>query len=133
MKYLKIFENQSAYSSYITGDDIWLPRVSHIINGGEDPDNENEYSDTGPSRVEYSRIGAEFIQVANDGVMYMTDQVYEIGGEPIAYTAAINGETIVIKTKNLTTNELTNDAYIDEENESIVINYPSGQMTYSLP
>lgn len=135
MKYLKSFLNQTAYQNYITADDIWLPRVSFIKNGGPEVTTGNKYSDTGPSRVEYSRIGTEFVQVANDGIMYFTDQIYtNAAGQDVKYSASIDGDAIVIRTENLVTNELTNDAYIDEQNEQIVINYPTGQTaTFALP
>lgn len=135
MKYLKSFINQTKYQEYISADDIWLPRVSFIKNGGPSVTTGNKYSDTGPSRVEYSRIGTEFIQVANDGVMYFTDQIYKNeSGQDVKYSAEISGDAIVIRTENLVTNELTNDAYIDETNEQIVINYPTGQTaTFALP
>ena len=124
-KYLRLFKNQSEYAQYLADDDIWLPRVSLIYNKGDAHTSSDKYNDNGPSRLEYSRLGTEFVQVANGGIMYFTDQVYD----NVSYTAEVDGETIVIKTRNLTTNELTNDAYIDEENSQIVINYPPGQTT----
>lgn len=134
MKHLKRFANQTEYSEYISSDDIWLPRVSYIINGGTSAVDTDRYSDTGPSRVEYSRIGTEFVQVANDGIMYFTDQEYKLAnGDVVSFTAEVDGECINIRTKNLMTGELTNDAYIDEENEAIVINYPTGRTaTFAL-
>ena len=61
--------------------------------------------------------------------MYFTDKTYG----NVKYTAAIDDDTIVIKTTNLTTGELTDDAYIDEDNNQIVVNYPTGTaQTYSL-
>ncbi len=131
-KYLRLFKNQTEYAAYIAADDIWLPRVSLILNKGDSHTSNDKYSDNGPSRIEYSRLGTEFIQVANGGIMYFTDQVYE----GVSYTAAIDGETIVIKTTNLETGELTNDAYIDEENSQIVVNYPPSAatpMTFAIP
>lgn len=133
MKYLKKFKNQTAYQQYISADDIWLPRVSWILNKGDTtPTTQNKYSDNGPSRVEYSRLGTEFIQVANGGIMYFTDQVYD----GVSYTAAVDGETIVIRTTNLESGELTGDAYIDEENSQIVVNYPPNSntaKTFAIP
>lgn len=131
MRYLKKFTNQTAYAKYLSDDDIWLPRVSLIYNKGDAHTTENKYDDEGPSRVEYSRLGTEFIQVANGGIMYFTDQIYE----GVSYTAAVDGEAIVIKTIDLATNKLTNDAYIDEENSQIVVNYPpsSKAKAYAIP
>lgn len=125
MKYLRLFKNQSDYQSYLSADDIWLPRVSLIYNKGDAHTSNDKYNDNGPSRIEYSRLGTEFIQVANDGIMYFSDQVYE----GVKYTAQVDGETIVIKTTNLETGELTDDAYIDEENSQIVVNYPPSAKT----
>ncbi len=131
MKYLKKFANQTAYANYLQADDIWLPRVSWILNKGSSHTTDNKFNDNGPSRVDYSRLGTEFIQVANGGIMYFTDQVYD----GVSYTAAVDGDTIVIKTTNLETGELTNDAYIDDENSQIVVNYPpnSTARTFAIP
>lgn len=131
-KYLRLFKNQTEYATYLANDDIWLPRVSLIYNKGDAHTTTNKFNDNGPSRLEYSRLGTEFIQVANGGTMYFTDQVYE----GVAYTAAIDGETIVIKTTNQETGELTDDAYIDEENSQIVVNYPpsaKAPKTFAIP
>lgn len=129
-KYLRLFRNQTEYAQYIADDDIWLPRVSLIFNKGDAHTSNDKYNDNGPSRLEYSRIGSEFIQVANGGIMYFTDQIYD----GVSYTAEVEGDTISIKTKNLATDALTNDAYIDEENSQIVINYPPGQtQTFAIP
>lgn len=125
MKYLRLFKNQTEYQSYLSADDIWLPRVSLIFNKGDAHTTNDKYNNNGPSRIEYSRLGTEFIQVANDGIMYFTDQVYE----GVKYTAQVDGETIVIKTTNLETGELTDDAYIDEDNSQIVVNYPPSAKT----
>lgn len=129
-KYLRLFKNQTEYAQYIADDDIWLPRVSLVLNKGDAHTSNDKYNDNGPSRLEYSRIGSEFIQVANGGIMYFTDQIYD----GVSYTAEVEGDTISIKTKNLATDALTNDAYIDEENSQIVINYPPGQtQTFAIP
>lgn len=129
MRYLKKFANQTAYAEYLAGDDIWLPRVSLIVNLGAEYLVDDKYNDNGPSRVEYSRIGTEFIQVANGGIMYFTDQVYG----NVSYTASVDGEAIVIKTTDLTSGSLTDDAYIDDELGQIVVNYPDSEtQTYSL-
>lgn len=129
MRYLKKFANQSKYVEYIDADDIWLPRVSLIYNKGDAHTVSDKFNNNGPSRVEYSRLGTEFIVVANGGIMYFTDKTYG----NVKYTAAIDDDTIVIKTTDLTTGELTDDAYIDEDNNQIVVNYPTGTaQTYSL-
>lgn len=135
MRKLKRFKNQTAYTQYLSGDDIWLPRVSLILNKGADHTNNNKYSDNGPSRVEYSRLGTEFIQVANGGCMYFFDKIYTDAstGHDISYTAAVDGDAIVIRTTDLETNQLTNHAYIDDENSQIVVNYPTGAVsTFSI-
>lgn len=129
MRYLKKFANQTAYSAYIEADDIWLPRVSLICNKGDTYTVSDKYNDNGPSRVDYSRLGTEFIQVANGGTMYFTDKVYG----NVEYTAAIEDDTIVIRTYDRFNDVLTNDAYIDEDNNQIVVNYPTGTAkTFSL-
>ncbi len=125
MKYLKKFLNQTAYNNYLSSDDIWLPRVSWVLNKGDTHTSQDKHNDNGPSWVDYSRLGTEFIQVANGGIMYFTDQVYD----GVSYTAAVDGDTIVIKTTDLETGELTNDAYIDDENSQIVVNYPPNSAT----
>lgn len=127
MRYLRKFENQTAYNQYLQGDDVWLPRVSLIVNYGDHPEVPDIHDDKGPSWVDFSRIGTEFIQIAN-GTMYFTDQIYN----GISYKAFIEGDSLCIQTRNTYTNELTNDAYIDTENGQIVVNYPTGIMSYSI-
>ncbi len=67
-KYLRLFKNQTEYAAYIAADDIWLPRVSLILNKGDSHTSNDKYSDNGPSRIEYSRLGTGFIRVANGGI-----------------------------------------------------------------
>ncbi len=128
MKYLKKFDNQTGYQAYLDEEDIWLPRVSFIVNGGETPESDDKYNDAGPSYVDFSRIGTEFVQVANGGTMYFTDQVID----GVQYSASTEGDALVIKTIDLSTGQYTNDAYVDEDNSQIVINYPTGTVSYSL-
>ena len=128
MKYLIKCNNQTAYQAYIDENNIWLPRVSYIENKGANATSEDKYNDNGPSRIEFSRLGTEFIQVANGGTMYFTDTVID----NVKYTAEVEADTLVIKTIDLTTGQYTNNAYIDDENNAIVVNYPTGTVSYSL-
>lgn len=128
MKYLIKCKDQTAYEAYMAGNDIWLPRVSYIVNKGASATSDDKYSNNGPSRIDFSRLGTEFIQVANGGIMYFTDQVID----NVKYTAEVESDTLVIKTVDLTTGQYTNNAYIDDENNAIVVNYPTGTVSYSL-
>ncbi len=128
MKYLKKYDNHTAYQAYLDEEDIWLPRVSFIVNGGESPESDDKYNDAGPSYVDFSRIGTEFVQIANGGTMYFTDQVID----GVQYSATTEGDALVIKTIDLSTGQYTNDAYVDEDNSQIVINYPTGAVSYAI-
>lgn len=127
MKYLMKFDTHSDYQDYKDGE-VWLPRVSFIINGGEAPTSEDKYSDDGPSYVDFARIGTKFVEVANGGTMYFTNQVID----GVQYSADVVGDSLEIKSIDLSTGQFTDDVYVDEENGQIVINCPDGSESYSL-
>ena len=130
MRYLRKFKTTTEYHEYLSGSDVWLPRVSYIVNGGDHVNNgKTKDDDDGPSWIDFSRLGTEFIQVANEGTMYFTDQVYG----NIKYTAFVEADALCIQTIDLTTGQFTNDAYVDDANSQIVVNYPTGvTKTYSI-
>lgn len=127
MKYLKKFDTNSAYQEYKDGE-VWLPRISFIVNGGESPTSTDKYDDEGPSYVDFARIGDKFVEVANGGTMYFTNQVID----GVSYTADVIGDQLVIKSIDLSTGQPTDDVYVDEENGQIVINCPDGSESYSI-
>lgn len=117
MKYLKLFKNETEYQEYLNGDDIWLPRVSYIINASDNHTVDDVHNDNGPSYVDFSKIGSEFVQVANGGTMYFTDQV--ING--VRYTATVDDSVLVISSVNVATNSSTTDVSV--YNDEIMIKY----------
>lgn len=122
MKNLKKFNNTTEYNEYLNSDNVVLPRVSKVENKAGQHTTNELLNDNGPSFIEYSKVGDEFIQVANDGTMYFTDMVID----NVSYKAEIQGDTIVITTTDITTGERTNNAYIDDATGSIIVTYPNG-------
>ena len=92
MKHLRLFKTQSEYQAYLDGGDIWLPRVTFIKNGGDSHTSDDIYNDNGPSYVDFTRLGAKFIEIANGGIMYFTDQVVD----DVTYHAEIVDDKLVI-------------------------------------
>lgn len=75
MKHLKKFDHYSEYKAYLEAGDIYLPRVTLIVNGDDNPvTGHGIYWDDGQKWLDFSRIGGKFIEIANEGRMYITDQ-----------------------------------------------------------
>lgn len=130
MRYLRKFEKASDYKQYLEGDDIWLPRVSLIVNAGAEARvGADKWEDDGPTWVDFSRLGTEFIQVANQ-TMYFNDQIID----GIEYKAFLNGDSLCIQSKDISTGQFTDHAKIDVDAGEIVVNYPDGTTAaYKLP
>ena len=105
MRYLRKFKNATEYAAYLNGDSIALPRVSLIINAGEEHTVDDRYNDNGPSWVDFSIIGTNFVEIYNDDTMAFTNQVYD----NIAYSASIQGDQIVLSSYNIDTKQPTSD------------------------
>lgn len=92
MKHLRVFQTQSEYQAYLDSGDIWLPRVSLIKNGGDEHTSDDIHDDNGPSYVDYSPLGTKFVEIANGGTMFFTDQVVD----GVTYHAEIADDQLVI-------------------------------------
>ena len=112
MWYIKKFKNNDEYAEYLNSEDVWVPRVSYILNDHIevfqptdtfDPYNGNDASmgeddwstleDTihhlpkgGDHKrwVDYTKFGVHFIEIVN-GIMYFNDKTDEEGQEYKAY------------------------------------------------
>lgn len=111
MKYLKKFAKASDYSTYLNGDDVWLPRVTYVVNASDNHTTDDKWSDQGPSWVDFSRIGDEFAQVANGGTMYFTDTVKN----GVRYTAAYDAstETLILESRDSQGNSTQDISIVD--------------------
>ena len=110
MFHLRKFDTYRDYKDYLLNGDIYLPRVTLIINAGDnatsvDPTN----SEYGPTWLDFSKLGEKFVQIANDGTMIFTNQ-YTVDNL-FDYVASVNEqgglELHVYYTG--TTNELTSE------------------------
>lgn len=108
MRYLKKFENVEEYARYLNGDDIWLPRVSLIVNSDkwphENPPSSDKYQNNGPKWVDFSIVGLRFAEYASE-TLFFRNQTYG----NIEYTAEIVNDAIVLQSKNVATGQLTDD------------------------
>lgn len=118
MKHLRLFKTQSEYQAYLDAGDIWLPRVTLIKNAGDDHTSDNIYDDNGPSYVDFSRLGTKFIEIANGGTMYFTDQVVD----DVTYHAEIADDQLVITSTKMVDGSIvyTTDASIIDGQINIV-------------
>lgn len=98
MKHLRLFKTQSEYQAYLDAGDVWLPRVTLIKNGGDDHTSDNIHDDNGPSYVDFSRIGTKFIEIANGGTMYFTDQVV---GDVTYHAEILDDQLVITSTKTV--------------------------------
>lgn len=121
----KKFNNNSAYATYLKGDDVWLPRVAYILNSHVeeiDPsthrdihENESDWSDTPDSTtglarggdnkrwVDFTQLGNHFIEVANGGTMYFKNiQDPSLASDESQnygwYTASVSDGMLIINT-----------------------------------
>ena len=70
----KKFNTYSEYKAYLNAGDIYLPRVTLIVNGDNSPaPGKGIYDDDGKKWLDFSRVGGKFIEIANDGEMFITD------------------------------------------------------------
>ena len=100
-KHLRVFQSLDQYDEWVN-DDNWLPHACFV------PDSSTEREDIGintPGRVYFSRIGDCFLQVANGGTLYVTDNENERG--------YLDGDTLVLESPYIST---------DEESGTIVYN-----------
>lgn len=85
--YIRTFKNEAEYQNYLESDDIWIPRVAFIPSETTEPSELNE--DT-PGRVDFYRMGSKFMEIANNGTLFIFDQPET--GE----TATIDGSVLMI-------------------------------------
>jgi len=120
-KHLKEFDNYSEYYEFLQDTDLqWIPRVSLIINKGEEHTSPSKYNDNGPSWIDYSRIGDKFAQIANNGTLFLTDQPDK------GQYASIDGSVLII-----TTNDKS-QAYIDSSLLTLLTDEPDSER-YPVP
>ena len=75
LNHLKKFNTYSEYYAYLQTGDIYLPRLTLIVNGGDHPAPEKGiYDDDGQKWLDFSRVGGKFIEIANGGEMFITNQ-----------------------------------------------------------
>lgn len=84
--YIRTFKNEAEYQDYLNSEDIWIPRVAFIPSETTEP---SELTEDTPGRVDFYRMGSKFMEIANNGTLFIFDQP---GGE----TATIDGSVLVI-------------------------------------
>lgn len=85
--YIRTFKNESEYQNYLQSDDIWIPRVAFIPSETTEP---SELTEDTPGRVDFYRMGSKFMEIANNGTLFIFDQPET--GE----TASIDSSCLVI-------------------------------------
>lgn len=118
MKHLRLFKTHSEYQAYLDAGDIWLPRVTLIINGSVGHTSDDIHDDNGPSYVDFSRLGTKFIEIANGGTMYFTDQVID----GVTYHAEVADNQLVITSTKMVDGSIvyTTDASVIDDQINIV-------------
>lgn len=92
MFHLRKFKTYTEYETYLKGGDIYLPRVTLIVNAGDKAISIDKTSDEyGPTWVDFSRIGNRFVQIVNGGAMVFTNQ-YAVDGK-YDYIAVVDDST----------------------------------------
>ncbi len=97
-KHMKVFGSMADYEAWIS-EDQYLPHAC-FVPAQQTPI--SEITKQTPGRVYFSRIGDEFLQIANGGQLYITDNAEERGWLDESGTlhiespyCSISGETIV--------------------------------------
>lgn len=80
MFHLRKFNTYRDYKAYLQAGDIYLPRVSLIVNAGDHATSvDRTNSQYGPTWIDYSRVGSKFVEIANGDYMFFTNQ-YGVDG-----------------------------------------------------